>query len=267
MNDFSEPQIAAPVFGYGTVTTVFDPAWELFKAGQLPVWGSVLAESQTQGRGRGGHVWQSPKGHVYAALRLPDEPPFNGSAASVSLALALALALEELFDLKVMIKWPNDLMLAGKKVGGLLLEARQGAVIGGIGLNLLTPPAEARAGDQVLTTKDGGQVLKSPSAGALPISWKPERLWPQLVEKTRLCYNFKMASHFHSPIGNEKIIKMAADRLLGLDQTVTVHTPSTEPPFPDQDLIGVLIGLDSTGALLIERDQSIFAVWSGSLFF
>jgi BirA family biotin operon repressor/biotin-[acetyl-CoA-carboxylase] ligase len=245
------------IFSLGEVTTVFDPAWDLLKAGRLPVWGSILAESQTQGRGRAGRLWRSPPGHIYAALRLPDKAPFEGPASSICLALLVSLALEELYRLRLLIKWPNDLILEGKKIGGLLLEARLGAVIAGIGLNLGSPPPGARTpGD-----------MQPPPAGALPVPDQPSGLWPKLVEKMLACYNFIMGDPAQVQTGAQVFLRMSTERLLGLGQLVTVSSPSSEPPFHGQDLAGRLIGLDSSGALLIEKDRSRYAVWSGSLFF
>jgi BirA family biotin operon repressor/biotin-[acetyl-CoA-carboxylase] ligase len=245
----------------GQTTTVFDLAWELYREGRLPVWGSVLAESQTRGRGRGGKVWFSPPGHIYAALRLPATAPFDGPSASITLALLISQALEELFQLRVMIKWPNDIILEKKKIGGLLLESRQGAVIAGLGLNLVSPPPSCREEPEV-----GLGGAKAPQAGALPIIESPAKLWRKLVKKILVCYNLTLVGPDQATSGAGKIMGLATERLLGLGQEVTILAPSTEPPFPDRILAGLLIGLDSSGALLIERDRSRFAVWSGSLF-
>jgi hypothetical protein len=307
-----------PVYRIGQTTTVFDPAWKLYDEGQLPVWGSVLARSQTKGRGRFGRPWCSPPGHVYAALRLPVAAPFDGPSASVALALLISLALEELFSLKTLIKWPNDIVMERKKVGGLLLEARRGTIIGGIGLNLISPPvwapsepgldkgkaqgtAAKKPGDE--SGQDGGQdgshdgiqdggqghgggqgtghgvghgegqgegqgeYLAPLVAGALPIYEGPGGLWPKLVEKMLVCYNLNLTRPDHPPFGAKTPMDLATERLLGLGHTVAVLSPSTEPPFHDRVLAGTLIGLGSSGALLIENDHGTFAVWSGSLYF
>jgi hypothetical protein len=292
-----------PIYLYEETTSVFDLAWKLYGDNRLPVWGSVLAKIQTKGRGRAGRPWYSPAGHVYAALRLPVEPPFVGTSASIGLALLISLVLEEMFSLKTMIKWPNDIVLDKKKVGGLLLEARNDAIIAGIGLNLISPPDWAPAEPGLDKDKVGGQshghsqdtgqgkgpgtetegtesarergdvgaqsgVYVAPlAAGALPISESPQSLWRKLVEKTLLCYNLILTGPEHPPEGAITPMDLAVSRLMGLGQKVAILSPSTEPPFPGRVLTGVLFGLASSGALLIKTDHGVFAVWSGSLFF
>ena len=88
-------------------------------------------------------TWLSPKGNIYAALRLPDLPPFNQDHAALALGALLAKTLTQLkLDLKV--KWPNDLVLIqdkiAYKVGGILVEERGGVILAGIGLNYAWAP-------------------------------------------------------------------------------------------------------------------------------
>ncbi len=102
----------------------------------------VVAEEQTQGRGRRGRTWASPaRLGIYATLLLRPaleaaRVPLIAFAASVG----LARALEEAAGTKVEIKWPNDLVLHGRKLAGLLAEARtyeeRPAVVVGLGINV-----------------------------------------------------------------------------------------------------------------------------------
>lgn len=98
----------------------------------------IRAETQTAGRGRMGRGWHSPLGNLYAStivqLREGDPPP-------ATLALVAAIALREVTlayapDCAVSIKWPNDLLIDGAKIAGMLLERTGNAVIIGIGANL-----------------------------------------------------------------------------------------------------------------------------------
>ena len=114
-----------------------------------PTW--ILALNQTQARGRRGKAWTHPRGNFAATLVMPlDEPP--GHAALRSFVTALAV-----YDAFVMLcgraepfqlKWPNDVLLNGGKVAGILLESvqRKGRVAGlsiGIGVNLAEAPDPA----------------------------------------------------------------------------------------------------------------------------
>ncbi|KQU62636.1 biotin--protein ligase [Sphingomonas sp. Leaf339] len=105
------------------------------------VW--LRAEMQTAGRGRHGRTWASPEGNLYASnlVRLrPNDPP------AATLALVAAVALNEAVDTFLGIdggwrlKWPNDLLLDGAKVSGILLERADEAVVIGIGVNLMHHP-------------------------------------------------------------------------------------------------------------------------------
>ncbi len=110
----------------------------------------VLAEEQTRGRGRGGSRWWSrPEAALtftFIARPLPAERPYLGRFTAWG-AVALAEALEAL-GLNPAIKWPNDVLLAGRKVAGVLAETtwegeRPAAVVVGLGVNLApeaTPP-------------------------------------------------------------------------------------------------------------------------------
>jgi len=91
----------------------------------------VFAESQTRGRGRHGRVWVSPrgKGLWFSVLLRPSFP-----ATRITIAAAVAVARAVGHDAR--IKWPNDVMLAGQKLAGILTEPRAGAAVLGIGINV-----------------------------------------------------------------------------------------------------------------------------------
>ena len=87
--------------------------------------GSVfLAKSQTKGRGRRGRVWISPnEGNIYFSILLrPDISAQKASMLTLVMGYAISLAMEEETGLLAEIKWPNDLVIAGKKVCGILTE-------------------------------------------------------------------------------------------------------------------------------------------------
>lgn len=106
----------------------------------------VVADEQTAGRGRAGRTFASPPGGLYASL-VVDVPAEDIPAGVVALvALAAAEAIEGVTDAAVAVKWPNDLWIGRRKVGGILLERRgDGLVVAGIGVNLMAVPAELPA--------------------------------------------------------------------------------------------------------------------------
>jgi BirA family biotin operon repressor/biotin-[acetyl-CoA-carboxylase] ligase len=123
-----------------TISTNEDVA-ALAKAGApAGIW--VRADRQTGGRGRHGRSWESPPGNLYAStlvrLAANDPPP-------ATLALVAAVALDELVTAlvgptRVRIKWPNDVLLDGAKLSGILLARAGEAVVVGFGVNLIHHP-------------------------------------------------------------------------------------------------------------------------------
>ncbi len=110
-----------------------------------PLW--IVAEEQTAGRGRRARPWSSPKGNFYGTLvqRIADPPQRLGLRSFVA-ALALHDALVAVTGLPASftLKWPNDVLMNGGKISGILLEATGDVLAIGIGVNLFSaPPAEA----------------------------------------------------------------------------------------------------------------------------
>jgi len=97
----------------------------------------VVADYQTAGRGRLGRSWEAPAGTAILCSVLL-KPPATRNAPELSLVAGVAVAdtLERALGLAVQLKWPNDVMLRRRKIAGCLAEARDGAVILGIGVNV-----------------------------------------------------------------------------------------------------------------------------------
>ncbi|MGB6220164.1 biotin--[acetyl-CoA-carboxylase] ligase [Haloferula sp.] len=99
----------------------------------------VLAEKQTAGRGRRGAAWLSIEGEslTFSVLLRPSEPKAIWPRLSLAAGMAVADALGR-YGIEAEIKWPNDLLIGGKKISGILVEAGADYVVVGIGLNLGT---------------------------------------------------------------------------------------------------------------------------------
>lgn len=111
---------------FGSVTSTQDVARE------LPIGSVVIADHQTVGRGRLDHRWEAPPGTaLLVSFVLPPNP---------LLSLAAGVAAAEACDQGVRLKWPNDLLLGGRKVGGILVEATATRAVCGIGINLTWAP-------------------------------------------------------------------------------------------------------------------------------
>lgn len=101
-------------------------------AAGLPPGAVVLADEQTAGQGRHGHSWHSEPGSgIYCSLVLPPSP-----VLTLALGLAAAEALAHSTGVACDLRWPNDVMLDGKKVAGILVQLADGVAIAGIGINV-----------------------------------------------------------------------------------------------------------------------------------
>jgi BirA family biotin operon repressor/biotin-[acetyl-CoA-carboxylase] ligase len=110
-------------------------------ARDLPIGSIVVANHQTAGRGRLEHRWEAPPGTALLASFVLAPNPILSLAAGVAAAEACAQG--------VRLKWPNDLLLGGHKLGGILVESRAAKAICGIGINLTWAP-------------EGGATLNQP---------------------------------------------------------------------------------------------------------
>ncbi|MCL0065695.1 biotin--[acetyl-CoA-carboxylase] ligase [Dehalococcoidia bacterium] len=128
----------------------------------------VIAETQAAGRGRIGRAWASPPGGIYLSIILrPAIEPSEALRFPLIAGVAAAQAIERLTGLKPQLKWPNDIIVGGRKAGGILTEMsaemdRINHIIIGIGINVNTEsfPDEIRGIATSLKTECGKEVSR-----------------------------------------------------------------------------------------------------------
>jgi BirA family transcriptional regulator, biotin operon repressor / biotin---[acetyl-CoA-carboxylase] ligase len=201
----------------------------------------VLAEEQVAGRGRAGREWSSPPGAGlwFSVIARPDRPE-DIARFPLRIGLAVAAGLDRWAgDRRVRVKWPNDLLLNQRKVGGILCEAswRGGApdhLIVGIGLNLAQQegdfPHALRADATSLGRELGAPVDRLEVATAVM-----QRIGP-------------IAAGEHT-VGGVELQALFEGRDALLDRVVRVQEPDGSAP-----LRGRARGIDSNGALLLETE-------------
>jgi BirA family biotin operon repressor/biotin-[acetyl-CoA-carboxylase] ligase len=136
-----------------TLGSTNDEATRLAREGAAE--GTVIwAVEQTAGRGRRGRPWSSPRGNLYASLILrPACPPARAAQLGFVVALAIGDALQELVPSlgEPACKWPNDVLVGGHKIAGILLESEIGEgenlafLVAGVGINLVSAPPDAES--------------------------------------------------------------------------------------------------------------------------
>ena len=124
-----------------------------------------MPTNRPAGRGRLTRTWFSPPGNLYLSILLrTDTPPARVGELSFLAALAVAETVEALMPRQIspMLKWPNDVLVNGAKIAGILLEQEQDATILGIGLNVLRSPPNANY--KTTTIVDNGGIASVDSA-------------------------------------------------------------------------------------------------------
>jgi BirA family biotin operon repressor/biotin-[acetyl-CoA-carboxylase] ligase len=150
-----DPEFKAPdgyaVLSLRSVDSTSDEALRHLNAGcETPLW--VVADEQTQGRGRSGRVWHSPPGNLYASLLVTLRiSPAAATQLSFVAGLAAHEAIARFLPIErrsaLKLKWPNDVLCGGAKLAGILLESLTApngqdlAVILGIGINVAHAPS------------------------------------------------------------------------------------------------------------------------------
>jgi BirA family transcriptional regulator, biotin operon repressor / biotin---[acetyl-CoA-carboxylase] ligase len=144
IQDLPRQWLQGPVFHFVTIPSTNDLAKDLARQG-YPEGSVLVAETQSAGRGRLGRVWESPPGTgIYLSLILrPPLPPTELPKLTLTAAVAVVEAIKEATNLELGIKWPNDILFAGKKLGGILTEMETESdqishLILGVGLNINT---------------------------------------------------------------------------------------------------------------------------------
>ncbi len=211
----------------------------------------VWALEQTAGRGRDGRSWSSPRGnlHVSIILRPAGSPSVVAQLGFVA-AMSVGTAIERLVpaSMRVTLKWPNDVLLDGRKVAGILLEsegARAEGVAGiviGIGVNVASSPDDARIPATSLV-----------AAGVVGIEM--ERLLETLVAEFDAWSRLWLSDGF-APIRRHFLARAHA---LGAPIVVRLPRETLEGTFADIDAGGLLLLDTAAGRRMISVGDVFFA--------
>ncbi len=181
----------------------------------------VLADEQTDGVGRRGRTWASPRGGFYASFVVPRDP-----LIAVRAGVAVARALEA-SSIPVQLKWPNDLCVLERKLGGILIETVEELALVGVGINLAANPLPEAA------------CLRD-----LKASVNPE----------------EFARAVYAELTHEEVPKSILDayraRLATLGRRVRVDLGT-------RDVVGRSLDVDAAGNLVVETDAGLVTVAAG----
>jgi BirA family biotin operon repressor/biotin-[acetyl-CoA-carboxylase] ligase len=190
----------------------------------------LRAGHQSAGRGRLDRRWEAPPGANLLASVLFVEPPsiparLTQAVSRAALDAIETIAARDLTD-RLALKWPNDLLLDGRKLAGVLAQrsSRSGAVVVGLGLNVGWAPAGAAS-----------------LAGDLGLAVEPAVLLDQVVRD--------LDRALRSEVTVEELAARSRERMSTLGSRVRVELPGGGV------LVGTAIDLDADGRLLVDRDD------------
>ncbi len=233
----------------GPCGSAMDVAWDLINNGHLKIWDSVIAVSQQSGRGQHHRIWTSPVGNLYAAWRWPDPGSVgNGDWESLLPLIAGYLSAEALIDkgLPVRIKWPNDLLINGRKIGGILLEQKSGRVLVGIGLNVESYPDAHLLKDEFAVPATS---MKNEGLTVTPLT-----LWLEMIAAGK--NKFSQMVESMAPAEWTAILN---HRLAWIGKRVRVSSCSSG------SYEATIKGLAEDGGLELQTGSTISVIYSGSL--
>lgn len=158
-------QFGRPCYFFDLLSSTNDTLWKLIDQG-ASLGTAVIAAQQQSGRGQWGRQWQSPLGGLYLSVAIvfdqpaantPKIPAKQGTELTLWSAWGIATILRA-YSIPVWLKWPNDVLLYGRKLGGILTETRlhQGQItlaVIGVGLNWANPVPESGINLQALTAQ------------------------------------------------------------------------------------------------------------------
>jgi len=228
------PDLEQRIHYFPKIGSTMDVARELAKKGAEEET-IVIAEVQTHGRGRLSREWLSPKGGIYFTLLLrPRISPAYAPRISLMASVAVAVTIRKLFGLKAELKWPNDVLIEGKKLCGILAEMdAEMDVVNfvnlGIGINANTSIPQFEKTATSLKDALGKEISRKKFLGALLMEIERQKT---LLMKADLLKEWKKLS---ATLNNDVSIVAAGEVI-----------------------VGRAIDIDTTGALIVkEKNGSV----------
>jgi BirA family transcriptional regulator, biotin operon repressor / biotin---[acetyl-CoA-carboxylase] ligase len=219
--------MVARIYHYERVGSTMDLIHELAERGAEG--GTVVvAGEQLEGRGSRGRPWHSPPGGLWLSALFRPASVGGLEVLSLRVGLAVAQRLEHFVSTPVRLKWPNDLMLNGRKLGGILCEARwHGGVLGwvavGLGLNVRNAV--------------------------------PSELRNSAVALVELQPNIRLESVLDAVVGTIRSLDLGQERLSAQELERFAARSWLAGREISQPLAGIVTGLDDDGALRVRTTQ------------
>lgn len=243
------------VICYQSIDSTNTRAKQLAEEGE-PEGTLVIADEQTGGKGRRGRAWKSEKGiGIFMSLLLrPTVHPSQASCLTLVAALAVNQGIRQVCQVECGIKWPNDIVLNGKKICGILTETSSEldyihyAVIGiGINANTESFPEELAQKGTSIYLETGKKVDRQAlAASCMEAFSKYYAIYCKTGDLSGLLEEYNQA-------------------LVNKGRQVQILHGMSEQVDPDEIETGIAQGIDRHGALLVEKEDGLCQVVSGEV--
>ena len=201
----------------------------------------IIADQQTNGKGRRGNVWISPPGNFYCSIIIKNDLPLKNYfffSAIVALSVRDSLKNNKVDNIK--FKWPNDIFYEDKKFGGIILESynfkNENYVIIGLGLNIVSAPE-----------------AKNYKTTFIQSFFK--------IKNIDLFLNIFFDNFFiklNNLVGDNNIIEDFKKSLMFLNEKIIINDNN-------KNITGVFKGINNDGSLILSRNNKIISIYSGHI--
>ncbi|MEE2956354.1 MAG: biotin--[acetyl-CoA-carboxylase] ligase [Pseudomonadota bacterium] len=222
--------VGTRLFNHDTLDSTNNEAIRLIEEGKGEG-AVVVANCQTAGRGRRGKIWKSPPGNLYLSIIFPAIGIKDGGQVAYFSAVSVGDAITSFLSktVRIRFKWPNDLLIEQKKIGGILIEKKDDFYVIGVGLNIIKAP-----------TLDEGKSISLQMVG---VSTNCSSLIQEIIKK------FRVWNRVWRKKGFTKIRDAWVENATGIGSRIVIKAGN------GIEERGIFMGVDKTGALHFKKDN------------
>jgi BirA family transcriptional regulator, biotin operon repressor / biotin---[acetyl-CoA-carboxylase] ligase len=201
----------------------------------------LVAERQEGGRGRLDRTWESPAraGILLSVLLRPTVPAASLPLLPLLVGVGAVEAVRAVAGLDARLKWPNDVLVNGRKLGGILVERSDKAVVAGLGLNVSTRPEELPVDTATSVAIEGGRADREP-----------------LVKELLRAVARRYSAYVEANGSPESVLPAYREVCETIGSDVVVHAPGGE------QMHGRAVAVDDTGMLVVSAVDGTERRWS-----
>ncbi len=257
------PSLEGKIHHLREATSTMDVARELAKRG-VETGTIVVAESQSRGRGRLRREWLSPEGGIYFTIILrPEISPIYAPRINLMASVAVAKTIKRLFGLRAELKWPNDVLIQGKKVCGILAEmdAEMDAInFVNLGIGINVNSSVPQFGETATSLKDVlGREISRKELFRSVVTEILRGVYPERDSSVALLpqNDIRRRAQKQALLAKADLLEEWKSLSATLNREVRIATPG-------EVIVGQAIDIDTTGALIVKgKDGSLRTAIAG----